>query len=78
MSQHCQVTGSRPSFGKSVSHSHRRTSRRFNPNIQTKGFYVSSLGRMVRLRISVKGLRTIDRRGIERVVADLIARGERV
>ena len=78
MSQRCQVTGAVPSFGKSVSHSHRRTSRRFDPNIQTKRFNVPSLGRSVRLRISAKGLRTIDRRGIEAVVAELRARGEKI
>lgn len=78
MSQRCQVTGAEPSFGKSVSHSHRRTSRRFDPNIQRKRFYVPSLGRTVRLRISVRGLRTIDKRGIDAVVAEILARGEKV
>lgn len=78
MSQRCQVTGAEPSFGKSVSHSHRRTSRRFDPNIQRKRFYMPSLGRTVRLRISVRGLRTIDKRGIDAVVAEILARGEKV
>lgn len=78
MSQRCQVTGAEPSFGKSVSHSHRRTSRRFDPNIQSKRFYVPSLGRTVRLRISVRGLRTIDKRGIDAVVAEILARGEKI
>lgn len=78
MSQRCQVTGAEPSFGKSVSHSHRRTSRRFDPNIQRKRFYVPSLGRTVRLRISVRGLRTIDKRGIDAVVAEILARGEKI
>lgn len=78
MSRHCQVTGARPSFGKAVSHSHRRTSRRFDPNIQRKRFYVPSLGRTVRLRVSAKGLRVIDRRGIEAVVAEMRARGESI
>lgn len=78
MSQHCQVTGAAPSFGKSISHSHRRTSRRFDPNIQRKRFYVPSLGRTVRLRVSARGLRTIDRRGIEAVVAEIRARGEKI
>ncbi|MGO2825280.1 MAG: 50S ribosomal protein L28, partial [Brachybacterium alimentarium] len=67
-----------PSFGKSISHSHRRTSRRFDPNIQRKRFYVPSLGRTVRLRVSARGLRTIDRRGIEAVVAEIRARGEKI
>lgn len=78
MSQRCQVTGAEPSFGKSVSYSHRRTSRRFDPNIQRKRFYVPPLGRTVRLRISVRGLRTIDKRGIDAVVAEILARGEKI
>lgn len=78
MSRHCQVTGARPRFGKAVSHSHRRTSRRFDPNIQRRRFYVPSLGRTVRLRVSAKGLRIIDRRGIEAVVARMRARGESI
>ena len=78
MSQRCQVTGADPRFGKSVSHSHRRTSRRFDPNVQTKRFFVPSLGRTVRLRVSARGLRTIDRRGIEAVVAEIRAHGEKI
>ena len=78
MSQRCQVTGAAPRFGKSVSHSHRRTSRRFDPNVQTKRFFVPSLGRTVRLRVSARGLRTIDRRGIDAVVAEIRARGEKI
>lgn len=78
MSAHCQVTGAQPGFGKSVSHSHVRTNRRWDPNIQHRRFFVPSLGRTVRLRVSAKGLKIIDRDGIEAVVADLIARGEKV
>lgn len=78
MSQRCQVTGASPSFGRSVSHSHRRTSRRFDPNIQHKRFHVPSLGRTARLRVSARGLRVIDRRGIESVVAEILARGEKL
>lgn len=78
MSARCQVTGAVPRFGKSVSHSHRRTSRRFDPNIQSKRFSVPSLGRTVRLQVSAKGLKTIDRRGIESVVAEIRARGEKI
>lgn len=77
MSAHCQVTGAQPSFGKSVSHSHVRTNRRWDPNIQHRRFFVPSLGRTVRLRVSAKGLKIIDRNGIESVIADLIARGEK-
>lgn len=78
MSRRCQVTGATPSFGKSVSHSHRRTSRRFDPNIQTKRYYVPSLGRTVKLALSARGIRTIDQRGIDAVVAELLARGEKI
>ena len=77
MSAHCQVTGVQPSFGKSVSHSHVRTNRRWDPNIQHRRFFVPSLGRTVRLRVSAKGLKIIDKNGIESVIADLIARGEK-
>jgi len=78
MSRICQVTGATPSLGNAVSHSHRRTRRRWDPNIQTKRYFVPSLGRRVTLRLSVKGIKTVDRRGIEAVVAELIARGERI
>jgi len=71
----CQVTGRKPGFGKSVSHSHVRTNRRWEPNIQKKTYWVESLGRKVTLSVSVKGIKTIDRRGIDAVVADLAARG---
>ncbi|MDG3010204.1 50S ribosomal protein L28 [Rhodococcus sp. D2-41] len=78
MSAHCQVTGTRPGFGKSVSHSHRRTSRRWNPNIQRKTYFVPSLRRRVTLTVSTKGIKVIDRDGIDAVAARLISRGERI
>lgn len=78
MSAHCQVTGRKPSFGKQVSHSHRRTSRRWNPNIQRRSFYLPSEGRTIKLNVSAKGLKTIDRDGIESVVAKIRARGEKI
>lgn len=78
MSKRCQVTGREPSFGRSVSHSHRRTSRRFDPNIQTKRYWVASERRFVRLTLSVKGMRVIDRRGIDAVVREMRARGVKV
>jgi large subunit ribosomal protein L28 len=62
----------------SVSHSHRRTNRRWDPNVQRKKYYVPSLGRTVSLTVSAKGIKTIDRRGIESVVAQIRARGERI
>ncbi|MDR3662598.1 MAG: 50S ribosomal protein L28 [Mycobacterium sp.] len=78
MSAHCQVTGRKPGFGNSVSHSHRRTGRRWNPNIQTKIYYLPSEGRRVRLNVSAKGIKVIDRDGIEAVVARLRREGVRI
>ena len=78
MSRYCQVTGARPVYGKSVSHSHKRTSRRWEPNLQRKRYWVPSLGRTVTLTVSAKGIKTIDKKGIEAVVADVRRRGERL
>ena len=74
----CQVTGAIPGFGHNISHSHRRTKRRFDANIQKKTYCVPSLKRKVTLTLSVKGIKTIDARGIESVVAELLARGEKI
>ncbi|GGF50145.1 50S ribosomal protein L28 [Microbacterium sorbitolivorans] len=71
----CQVTGTTPGFGHNVSHSHRRTKRRFDPNVQKKTYFVPSLGRKITLNVSAKGIKVIDARGIESVVKDLIAKG---
>jgi large subunit ribosomal protein L28 len=78
MSAHCQVTGRGPGYGKTVSHSHVRTSRRWLPNLQRRRYWLPTEGRWVRLRVSAKGIKTIDRRGIEAVVAELRARGEKI
>ena len=78
MSAICQVTGRKPGYGKSVAHSHRRTSRRWNPNVQRRKFYLPSEGRTITLTVSTKGLKVIDRDGIESVVAKIRARGEKV
>lgn len=78
MARHCQVTGAEPGFGHHVSHSHRRTKRRFDPNIQHKTYWVPSLGRRVTLTVSARGIKTIDRRGIDAVVAQILARGEKL
>ncbi|GAA0034388.1 MULTISPECIES: 50S ribosomal protein L28 [Brevibacterium] len=75
MAATCQVTGAVPGFGHNVSHSKRRTKRRFNPNIQTKRYYVPSLRRNVTLNVSAKGIKVIDVRGIDAVVTELIAKG---
>jgi large subunit ribosomal protein L28 len=78
MSAHCQVTGRSPGFGNTVSHSHKRSRRRWNPNIQNKTYYLPSEGRRVHLRVSAKGIKVIDRDGIEAVVARLRSRGEKI
>ncbi|MBI2993541.1 MAG: 50S ribosomal protein L28 [Gammaproteobacteria bacterium] len=78
MSKVCQVTGKRPMSGHNVSHANNRTKRRFLPNLHTRRFWVASEKRWVRLRVSRQGLRTIDKVGIEKVLADLRARGEKV
>ena len=69
MSNQCQSLGTRASTGNRVSHSHRKTRRRFNPNLQTKRYWVPSLGRHVTLTVSVKGMKTTDRIGIEAALA---------
>jgi large subunit ribosomal protein L28 len=78
MSAVCQLTGRKPGYGKRVSHSHRRTNRRWEPNIQRRRYFVPSEGRWVRLRLSTKAIKTVDRHGIESVLAQLRARGERI
>lgn len=78
MSAHCQVTGRSPGFGNTVSHSHKRSRRRWNPNIQTKTYYLAGEGRRIRLRVSAKGIKVIDRDGIEAVVARLRSQGEKI
>ncbi|GED99596.1 50S ribosomal protein L28 [Gordonia spumicola] len=75
MSAECQVTGKVPGFGKQVSHSHHRTSRQWRPNLQTKTYWVPSLGRRITLRVSTTGIKIIDRDGIDAVVGRIAARG---
>jgi len=78
MSKVCQVTGKRPQAGNNVSHAKNRTRRRFLPNLQNKRFWIESEQRYVRLRVSHKGVRIIDKHGIEKVLADLRAAGQRI
>ena len=78
MSRVCQVTGKRPVSGNNVSHANNKTRRRFLPNLHTHRFWLESENRFVRLRVSNRGLRIIDKLGIDSVVADLRARGEKV
>lgn len=72
----CQVTGKAPMSGNNVSHANNKTKRRFMPNLQYRRFWLESEKRWVRLRLSNAGLRTIDKKGIETVLAELRARGE--
>jgi large subunit ribosomal protein L28 len=74
----CQVTGAVPGFGHNISFSHRRTKRRFDPNVQRKTYYVPSLRRNITINVSVRGMKVIDKRGIDVVASDLIARGEKI
>lgn len=78
MSRVCQVTGKRPITGHNVSHANNKTKRRFLPNLHSKRFWVEDEGRWVSLRVSTKGMRIIDKLGIDAVLADLRARGEKV
>ena len=72
----CQVTGKAPMVGHRVSHANNKTKRRFIPNLQYRRFWVESENRWVRLRLTAAGLRTVDKLGIDAVLADLRARGE--
>lgn len=78
MSRVCQVTGKRPVAGNNVSHAHNKTRRRFLPNLQVHRFWVESEQRWVKLRISTKGLRIIDKLGIDAVLGDIRANGGKV
>ena len=76
MARVCQVTGKAPMVGHRVSHANNKTKRRFMPNLQYRRFWVESENRWVRLRLTAAGLRTVDKLGIDAVVADMRARGE--
>lgn len=78
MSRVCQVTGKRPVTGNNRSHARNATKRRFLPNLQSHRFWVESEKRWVKLRISTKGMRIIDKNGIDAVLADLRGRGVKV
>lgn len=78
MSKVCQVTGKGPVTGNKISHANNKTRRRFLPNLQHHRFWVESENRFVRLRLSAKGMRVIDKRGIDTVLAELRARGLKV
>ena len=76
MARVCQVTGKKPMGGNNVSHANNKTKRRFLPNLQSRRFWVESENRWVRLRVTTNAIRTIDKNGIDAVLADLRARGE--
>ena len=78
MSKVCQVTGKLPVTGKNVSHAHNKTRRRFLPNLHYHRFWVESENRWIRLRVSANGMRVIDKKGIDSVLSDIRARGEKV
>ena len=78
MSRVCQVTGKKPMAGNNVSHAKNRTRRRFEPNLHTHRFWVETEKKFVKLRVSAKGMRIIDKKGIEIVLADLRDRGENI
>lgn len=78
MSRVCQVTGKRPAVGNNVSHANNKTRRRFLPNLHYHRFWVESENRWVRLRVTSKGMRIIDKKGIDAVLAEMRARGEKV
>ena len=78
MARVCQVTGKAPIVGNNVSHANNKTKRRFLPNLQRRRFWVESENRWVSLRLTTNALRTIDKNGIDVVLADLRAKGEHV
>ena len=78
MARVCQVTGKRPMVGNNVSHANNKTKRRFLPNLQSRRFWLAEENRFVRLRVSTAALRTIDKKGIEVVLEEMRAKGEKV
>jgi len=78
MSRVCQITGKGPMTGNTVSHANNRRRRRFLPNLHTQRFWLESENRFVTLRVSTRGLRTIEKKGIQQVVTDLRAKGIKV
>jgi large subunit ribosomal protein L28 len=78
MSRVCQVTGKAPIVGNHVSHANNKTKRRYLPNLQYRRFWVESENRWVKMRLTNAGLRLIDKKGIDVVLADMRSRGENV
>ncbi|UJF24959.1 50S ribosomal protein L28 [Suttonella sp. R2A3] len=78
MARICQVTGKKPMVGNTVSHANNKSKRRFLPNIQEHRFWVQSENRFVKLKVSTHGMRIIDKKGIDAVLSDIRARGDKV
>ncbi len=78
MARVCQVTGKKPMSGNNVSHANNKTKRRFLPNLQYRRIWVESENRWIRMRLTQAGLRVIDKKGIDIVLAEMRARGESV
>lgn len=78
MTRICQITGKRPITGNNVSHANNKTRRRFLPNLHTQRFWVPKENRWIKLRVSAKGLRIINKKGIEAVLDDLRADGMKI
>ena len=78
MSRVCQITGKGPLSGHNVSHSNRKTKRRFMPNLQTRRFWVASENRFIKMRVSTQGIRLVDKLGIDKVLAKLRANGQKI
>ncbi len=78
MANVCIVTGKKPLTGNNVSHAHNKTRRRFSPNIHTHRFWVESENRFVKLKVSTKGMRIIDKNGIDAVLSDIRASGVKI
>lgn len=78
MSRRCQVTGKKALVGNKVSHSNRKSKRRFEVNLQSKRFWFEEESRWVKLRVSARGMKIIDRRGVAAIVKQLRAQGEKV
>ena len=78
MSRVCEITGKRPAVGNRVSHANNKRRRRFLPNLHSQRFWVEAEKRWVSLRISANGLRTIEKKGIETVIAELRAQGVKI
>ena len=78
MSRVCDVTGKEPMFGNKVSHAHNKSRRRFDVNLQKKRFWLPDEKRFVTLKVSTRGMRTIDKKGIRKVVNELRAQGKKI